>query len=78
MGILSDLELPSKRPNCKVRTVLNSLEPDDEKVLLTALANPLWKASTLSDALFKKGIVLDGKLITRHRKQLCSCRNENA
>lgn len=73
MGILKDLSLPVKLPNCKVRNTLQSLEPDDRAILEAALANPAWKAAPLADALLSRGIALDGKLITRHRQGLCSC-----
>lgn len=74
MGILDGLSLPKSLPNCKVRSTLASLEPADKEILSAALANPAWKAQTLSDALLNRGIALDGKLITRHRQELCSCK----
>ena len=76
MGLLDNLAMPEKKPSCKVRTILETLDDGDKKILTEALNNTAWKAFTLSDALFKQGIVLDGKLITRHRKGLCSCKAE--
>jgi len=73
MGILDGLNVPQKLPNCKVRTTLNELDPDDRKLLQQALDNPAWKSNPLSDALLARGIALDGKLIGRHRSKLCSC-----
>lgn len=70
---LQGMTPPVYVPSCKVRTVLESLSKEDRTILEEALANPAWKGLTLSENLLARGISLDGKLITRHRKKLCSC-----
>lgn len=71
--MLEDLQPPAKVWPCKVRSILESLEPKDQQILSAAVMNPEWKYQTLESALAVKGIVLGGSLIKRHRNKECSC-----
>ncbi len=74
MGLLDDLTAPPRKVwTCRVRSLANELEDKDRTIFLEALANPQWKAETLSKALSQKGLSIAGSGITRHRKGQCSC-----
>ena len=73
MSLLSDLTPPARRWPCAVRTMIETLEPADAKILAEAVMNPEWKYLTLESALALKGIVLSQGSIKRHRTGLCSC-----
>jgi hypothetical protein len=72
--MLEDLKPHTRQFPCKVRTVLDSLEPKDVAILTEALANTaLWPHKTLSNALKNKGITIVDSGISRHREGRCSC-----
>jgi hypothetical protein len=71
--MLENLEPIPKPRNCKVRTILQSLEPKDREILQKALTDPRWSAHALSVALGHRGLDLAGKLIGVHRKRKCTC-----
>jgi hypothetical protein len=73
--VLEDLVNPELKVwPCAVRTVVESLEPGDQKLLQGYLADAdTWPARHLSRALAPKGIVLSDKVIGRHRLKECSC-----
>jgi hypothetical protein len=74
MGLLDDLNVPpAKVWTCRVRTLASELEKKDQDIFWEAIANPQWKAETLSKALSQKGLSIAGSGITRHRKGQCSC-----
>ena len=72
--MLEDLEVQPPVRRCKVRTVIESLGPDDQKILIGALANPLWGDLPLSNALAERDIVISNMSIRKHRDHRCSCR----
>jgi len=75
MGILDNLtEPPVFIPSCKVRTVMQTLDADDTKILLAALDNPKWNDNQLVKALAEKEIFIDNKAMKLHRTTKCSCR----
>jgi hypothetical protein len=71
--MLEGLEPPKKLPSCKVRTVLESLEPKDQEILKKALANPDWPHSTLTHELNNRGIGISEQPVRTHRIGRCSC-----
>lgn len=74
MSLLSGLTPPVKQTSCKVRTLLENLEPVDAKILEQALADTVtWPARTLQVALSERKIVISDISIGRHRKGQCSC-----
>ena len=65
---------PTKHiPPCKVREVLNNLEPSDQEILKKALADPAWGDKSLEKALNERGIKISDTPIRKHRKGRCSC-----
>lgn len=73
--MLEGLKPVKKVRNCKVRTILNSLDAKDEKILREALADEnVWTNHTLERALSERGILLDHRQIDKHRTLSCSCR----
>jgi hypothetical protein len=74
MSLLSGMTPPVKKSACKVRTLLQNLDPKDAEILEAALANVhLWPARTLQNALMERKIVVSDVSIGRHRKGQCSC-----
>lgn len=74
MSLLSGLTPPVKQTSCKVRTLLENLEPIDAKILEQALADSVtWPARTLQVALSERKIIVSDISIGRHRKGQCSC-----
>lgn len=73
MGLLDDIEMPARNLPCRVRTVINSLEKSDQKILADLVMNKDWPVQTLEHALKKKGVDLSGSSIRKHRARNCSC-----
>lgn len=73
MGKLDGIQSPASAPRCRVREILNSLEPEDVKILETALSDDNWTAHGLSNALRERGVRIDDSPIKRHRRGICSC-----
>jgi hypothetical protein len=74
MSLLSGLTPPVKKTACKVRTILEKLEPKDAEILTLALADQhLWPARTLQVALSERKLIVSDISIGRHRKGQCSC-----
>ena len=74
MSLLSGMTPPNRQTACKVRTVIQSLEPKDAQILEQALADvQSWPARTLQNALNERKIVISDISIGKHRKGLCSC-----
>jgi hypothetical protein len=71
--MLEGLEPPKKVPACKVRSVIQGLEPKDQEILKNALANPEWPHSTLTHELNRRGIKISEQPVRTHRLGRCSC-----
>lgn len=71
--MLENLQPIAKLPSCKVRTITQSLEAKDRKILETALTDNKWTPHSLSVALEQRGIALADKIIRKHQLQRCSC-----
>jgi hypothetical protein len=71
--MLENLEPSSNLRSCKVRTIIESLEPKDRAILEKALTDNKWTPHSLSAALAQRGITLADKLIRKHQVQRCSC-----
>ena len=72
--MLENLSFEKKLGNCKVRTMIESLDKKDAELLAGYIADEEnWSAYTLSLALSKRGIALDDKVIAKHRSKLCTC-----
>ena len=72
--MLDGLQPPKRVWNCRVRSVLETLDAKDKKILETALASlELWPARTLSNELKRRGVALSDSAIAIHRKGACSC-----
>jgi hypothetical protein len=71
--MLEDLTPPVKLSPCRVREVMETLEPKDQEILKKALENPAWGTKTLSNALRERGLMISDTPITKHRAGRCSC-----
>lgn len=70
--MLEGLKQPDKTYPCAVRTMLETLNKDDAKILSDAI-NSDWSAKGLAGALRVREVILSDNSITRHRKGICSC-----
>ena len=74
MGLLDNFEPTTYRQPCRVRAVIESLDKNDQQILVAALADRnKWPNLTLSKALIQRGIDLKDKTISNHRNGGCSC-----
>jgi DNA-binding HxlR family transcriptional regulator len=71
--MLEGMEPQVKKPNCKMRTILESLEAKDREILIQALNDPKWTASSLSRELTKRGMAISEKPVMYHMRKGCSC-----
>ena len=72
--MLENLKPPSKVKSCKVRTLLESLEPADREILEAALNDyQRWQVRSLANSLRELGIMISDKPIANHRSKECSC-----
>lgn len=71
--MLEGLTPEIKIPSCRVRTILETLEPKDQKILREALTDGRWTGNSLSKALNSRGIKVGDKVITKHMIGGCSC-----
>jgi hypothetical protein len=72
--MLDGLQPPQRVYNCRVRSVLETLDAKDKKILETALDSlDLWPVRTLSIELKRRGLVLSDSAIANHRRGSCSC-----
>jgi hypothetical protein len=71
--MLEGMTPPKKVLACKVRFVLDSLEPKDQELLKKALADPQWRHTRLTYELNKRGIDISENPVRRHRLGMCSC-----
>jgi hypothetical protein len=73
--MLENLKPIHKIGSCKVRTYYETLEPSDAKLLRQYVDDvDGWNSWALSKALRNKDVILDSKVITRHRDKHCTCR----
>jgi hypothetical protein len=74
MGLLDGFEPIVPILSCKTRTVLESLDKDDRKILEAALADrEKWSNYGLSKALAERNIIIKGDTLGIHRRGECSC-----
>ena len=72
--MLENLKPPSKIKPCKVRTLLESLEPADREILEAALNDfQRWQVRTLATSLREVGLPISDRPIANHRAKECSC-----
>jgi hypothetical protein len=73
--MLEDLEPPVNRlKTCKIAVILATLEPKDQRILVSALADTdKWANLSLSRALKSKGLDLSDNTIAKHRRGDCRC-----
>ena len=71
--MLEGLTPPVRLGPCKVRALLESLEPKDQEILKEAVASPDWPTVTLSEALTKRGLIISESPLRKHRAKRCTC-----
>jgi hypothetical protein len=71
--MLEGLQPPVKIGACKVRTLMNALEPKDQEILKQAIANADWPSLTLAEELTKRGLLISESPLRKHRAKRCSC-----
>jgi hypothetical protein len=71
--MLEGLTPPTKVLSCKVRELIESLEPKDQEILKAALLDPAWAHLTLTNSLRDRGITISETPIRKHRLGRCSC-----
>jgi len=71
--MLEGLEPPTRIGACKVRTLMQSLEPKDQVILKEAIDNPDWPTLTLAEALTKRGLLISESPLRKHRARRCTC-----
>ena len=72
--MLENLKPTQRTRPCKVRTVMEELEPMDAEILEAAVMDSgKWPIRTLSNELQKLGITLSDNPISKHRAKGCSC-----
>jgi hypothetical protein len=71
--MLEGLEPPKRVKACKVRTLLESLEPKDQEILKEAVASLDWPTVTLAEALTKRGLLISESPLRKHRAKRCTC-----
>ena len=64
----------NKSISCKLAQTLLTLEDSDRQILQAAVDDlKSWPASTLSNQLRLRQILLSDMTITKHRTKLCAC-----
>ena len=71
--MLEGMEPQVKKPTCKVRTILESLDAKDKEILIQALADSQWTANALARELTSRGIPISEKPVMAHKRKGCSC-----
>jgi hypothetical protein len=73
--MLEGLKPPTKtHGTCKVGIIADSLEPEDRKTLLDAVANVQdWPIKTLAKALGERGLQISDSPLYNHRGKTCAC-----
>ena len=74
MGLLDDFTPPQPKVGaCKVRTIANTLDEKDAKILLDAVEGTTWKIDPLAKALKLKELFISPGVLIKHREKGCSC-----
>lgn len=77
--MLEDLTPPVKIRPCKIRAILESLEDDDQDILMGALLDTMtWKDHVLAEELTRRGLHVSPNSMRKHRARQCSCEVGNA
>jgi len=77
--MLENLEPIQPVRNCKMRSIIDSLETEDADILKVALADRnKWRDYPLTKALEARGIQVSPNVLSKHRNNSCSCRFANA
>lgn len=72
--MLENLKPQPQKRSCKVRTLLESLEPADQEILEAALKDyQKWQVRTLANSLKELGFNISDRPIANHRAKECSC-----
>lgn len=71
--MLEGLARPKKVTQCGIRTLKETLSPEDAQILENAVMDREWSVNSLQDALQQKGLAVGYQLIYRHRNGICSC-----
>jgi transposase len=71
--MLEGLTPPKKIRPCKVRETIESLEPKDQEILKSAIADPAWQTLTLANSLKERGVSISESPLRSHRAGRCSC-----
>lgn len=71
--MLGDMVPPVQVRACRVRTILESLDSADRKILEGLLVSDEWSGSALSSALKARGLIVSAETIRHHRRGGCSC-----
>lgn len=71
--MLEGLTPPIKESLCAVMVRAADLEPSDLKILLDALADPLWSNKGLAEELTRRGFEISESTTRKHRTKACAC-----
>jgi hypothetical protein len=72
--MLENLRPPQKVLPCRVRTITDGLDPQDAKILESAIKDPNWTPYSLSYALSQRGLSVSDRSIKKHQIEQCSCK----
>ena len=71
--MLENMKPTARLYPCKIRSILDSLDEKDKKVLLDALDSPLWNIGALTTALNERGLKISRYSVNSHTRKQCSC-----
>jgi hypothetical protein len=71
--MLENMKPTARLYPCKIRSILDSLDEKDKKVLLDALDSPLWNTGALTTALNERGLKISRYSVNSHTRKQCSC-----
>ena len=72
--MLENLTPLDKARTCKVRTIMEQLEPDDRVRFQAFLTDTeTWSSNGLSKALNTVGVFVSANTIHKHRQRACAC-----
>lgn len=72
--MLEGMQPTVKRGTCRIRSLYETLEPNDSKLLRQYVDDEeTWTSWGLAAGLSQRGIRIDHKTIKRHRDKICSC-----
>jgi hypothetical protein len=72
-----EVQKNANHKKCTVGAVLNRLEPDDRNALIAAMRGQDMSAGSISRALFSAGNKISADVITRHRRHVCKCTEDD-